>query len=228
MERLFMVAKGFNKAKTPAQEIYRKLVFNRFEDFIRTSFPLFTYFAEDELSSLIEEFLKLRHPHPLLIDLGREFLQFFREKDTPLKKRIPFLEDLLLYEWTEIEIFNAPDEETEREFSWEGKYIFSRSSRLLHLTYPVHRAEELSEDEIIEGAGNYHFILYRDREHEVRRAKLTPFVYGFLRAVGSGKVPADVIDNSGLGKEDKEESKPYLERFLKDLVNLGVLIGANA
>lgn len=224
METLFMVAHGLKEPKTKAQDIYRQLVFNRFEDFIKTSFPIFSSFVGDELSLLIQEFLRLRHPSPLLIDLGREFLRFFREKDTPLKERLPFLEELLLYEWAEIEVFNAPDEEIKVEFSWEGTYRLSASARLMHLEYPVHRAEELSEGEITEQKGKHHILLYRDKSSEVKKTELTPFVFNFLEAIRAGKTPADALSSSGLDKEEVEEVKPFLERFLKELVGAGILL----
>ena len=224
METLFMVARGLKEPRTKAQDIYRQLVFNRFEDFIKTSFPIFSSFVGDGLSPLIQEFLQLRHSSPLLIDLGREFLHFFREKDTPIKERLPFLEELLLYEWAEIEVFNAPDEDIKVEFSWEGTYRLSASSRLLRFTYPVHRAEELSEQEIQEGKGSYPLLLYRDKSSEVKKTELTPFVFNFLEAICSGKMPAEALRNSGLDREEAEEVKPFLERFLKELIGEGILL----
>ena len=223
IETLFTVAKGLERPKNPALEVYHRLVYNRFEDFIKTSFPLFSSFAGEELEPLIGEFLKLDHTSPLLIDLGREFVEFFKETGTNLKESKPFLEDLLLYEWSEIEVFNAPDEDGPSEFSWKDSYRLSVSSKLLHLRYPVHRAGELSPEEILKRQGDHYILLYRDRESEVKRVKLTAFVYKFLRDINSGISPIEAFEKSELG-EEKEEAKPYLERFLRELLELGVLV----
>ena len=223
MKTLFEVAKGLKDPQNSAQETYHLLVFNRFFDFVETSFPLFSSFAEDKLRPLIKEFLRERHTSPLLFELGREFLDFFRRSETSLKERFPFLEELLLYEWTEIEVFNAPDEDETSTMSWEGRYRLSKSARLLCLQYPVHRAEELSAEEIVSRKGEYHLLIYRDRENEVKRTDLTPVVYRFLDLINSGETPSSALEGSGLG-EHAEEARPYLERFLKELSDLRILI----
>ncbi len=221
MKNLFESAKGLKAPESPAQETYHLLVFNRFFDFVETSFPLFSSFAEDELRSLIKEFLKLRHTSPLLLDLGKEFVEFFREAETPLKERFPFLEELLLYEWTEIEVFNAPDEGESCPMNWEGYYRLSKSARLIRFQYPVHRAEDLTPEEIISQKGKYYFLMYRDKD-EVKRTELTPVVYRFLNLINSGKTPSSALEISDFG-EYVEEARQYLERFLDQLLKLKIL-----
>lgn len=223
MKNLFEVAKGLKVPQNSAQETYHLLVFNRFYDFVETSFPLFSSLAEDELKSLIRDFLKLKHTYPILLGLGKEFVEFFRKVETPLKEKLPFLEELLIYEWTEIEVFNAPEEREAVPMSWEGHYRISKSARLLRFEYPVHKAEELSAEEILSGKGEYHLLIYRDREDEVKRTDLTPVVYRFLYLINSGETPSSALEVSDLG-EYAEEARPYLERFLSELIALKVLI----
>lgn len=223
MEILFTVARGVKKPENKRMEIYRELVYNRFEDFIKTSFPLFFSFVEQEIEPLVRKFVEMDHTSPLLIDIGREFVEFFRSIETSLKHRLPFLEDLLIYEWAEIEVFNALDEEITPGFSWEGRYRLSRSSRLIHLNYPAHSIDGLSQRDILERKGSYYILLYRDPTTEVKRVELTAFVYDFLREVDSGRSPMSALENSSLG-EEKEEVKWYLERFLKELLNFGILV----
>ena len=210
--------------ESEALALYRELVYNRFEDFIKTSFPLFSSFAGEDLKPLVEEFLKEDHTSPLLVDLGRDFLRFFERIETPLKERLPFLEELLLYEWSEIEVFKARDEEVASDFSWEGSYRLSSSSKLLKFRYPVHRAQELSKEEILKGKGEHFLLLYRDKSDKVRSQELTPFVYGFLKDIDSGRSPIEALKGSDLSSEEKRKARPYLERFLKELVDLRILI----
>jgi len=224
MERIFRVARGLEKPENDRLEVYQRLVRGRFEDYLETTFPLFFSFAGDDLGPIIEEFIRNDHPSPLLMDLGKEFLEFFKGFDTPIKSKKPFLEDLLVYEWSEIEVFNALEEGEGGEFSWMGKYRLSASSRLLHFNYPVHRAEDLSEEGLISGKGNYHVLIYRDRDDEVKNAELTPFVFRFLKEISEGKSPLEALENSELEDSEREEVKPYLERFLGDLLGKGILI----
>ncbi len=219
-----MVAKGLEEPESEALRLYRELVYNRFEDFTKTSFPLFSSFAGEDLKPLVEEFLKEDHSSPLLVDLGKDFLEFFERVETHLKERLPFLRELLLYEWSEIEVFKAQDEEVASEFSWKGSYRLSSASRLLRFMYPVHRAQELSAEEILKGKGEHFLLLYRDRNYRVRSQELTPFVYGFLKEIDSGRSPLEVLEGSDISSEEKREARPYLERFLKELLDLGILI----
>ena len=224
IRRLFNVAKGLEETEEEALRLYRTLVYNRFEDFVRTSFPVFSSFVGEELRDILEDFIKEDHASPLLIDLGRDFLDFFHRIRHPVKERLPFLEELLLCEWSEIEVFKAPEEERDGDFSWEGTYRLSASSRLLRFRFPVHRAEELSAEEILKEEGDYCLLIYRDRSHRVNLEELTPFVYSFLKDIDSGRSPIDVLRSSGLSAEEKEEARPYLERFLRELLGLGILV----
>jgi len=223
MRKLFETAKGVKDPEEHNLEVYHQLVYNRFEDFIRTSFPVFSSFLEGELETIVDEFLRERHTKPLLIELGREFVEFFRGRDYHFKDTLPFLEELLLYEWLEIELFNAPDDASSEDFHWEGRYRLSSTSRLLRFSYPVHRCEGVSTEDILKKKGDYYLLLYRGNTKEVRNVELTEFVYSFLKDITGGMSPEEALECRDLG-EDREEVKAYLERFLKELVNFGVII----
>jgi len=220
MKRLFNVAWGREETDDERLAIYSELVYNRFEDFIKTSFSFFASSVEDHLKEILHEFVPREHRSPLLIDIGREFLDFFVSFEHPVKERLPFLEELLLLEWLEIEIFNAEDEISDSDFNWHGRYRFSKSSSLVSFFYPVHRAEEIPIEEIIEGRGRYNLLIFRDREDTVRKVELTDFVYDYLTLVGLGWSPLEALRVF----EVDEEVKPYLERFFRDLLSQGVLI----
>ncbi|WP_457601149.1 HvfC/BufC family peptide modification chaperone [Hydrogenivirga sp.] len=223
MKRLFSVAKGEVSSDNPRESIYHELVYNRFEDFIRTSFPLFSSFVGSSLEPLVREFLSLEHRSPLLLSLGEEFLRFFKGKKTDLKERYPFLEELLLHEWLEIELFNAPDESPSETFSWEERYRLSSTARLLELEYPVHKGEGMTAEELAGARGKYHLLLYRGPNDDVRSVELTGFVFSFLRELCEGADPLEALEGRNLGDE-LELVRSYLDKFLGELVSLGVLV----
>jgi len=214
MRRLFNVAWGREETDYERLAIYSELVYNRFEDFVMTSFPLFTSFVEDDIREILKEFVRREHRSPLLMDVGNEFLNFFVSLKHPVKERLPFLEELLLLEWLEIEIFNVNDDMSDTDFHWHGRYRLHKSSCLSRFSYPVHRAEELSAEEIIEGKGRYNLLIFRDREDTVRKVELTDFVYDYLCLIGLKWSPMEALKCFDVD----EEVKPYLERFFRDLL----------
>ncbi len=224
MERIFKVAKGEMETEDPRMSVYRTLVFNRFYDTIKTSFPAFSETVGDKvLGELVREFIKEKHRSPLLLDVSKEFYDFFRRSSDPVKEEFPFLEELLFLELVKLELFTSPEEPESRSgFSWEGSYTLSPTAKLLKFRFPVHK--ELSPEEIVRNIGSYHLLLYRDPEEDsVKEVELTDFVYGFLESVlFKGFTPWESLDLKGTGLK-REDIAPYLERFMEELLRLGVI-----
>ncbi len=226
METLFRTARGEVEPADRGSALYRDLVFNRFYDTVKTSFPVFSKIVGRKvLRDLVSDFLKEDHRSPILADLSYDFAEFFRRTDHPVKERLPFLEDLLEFELAELEVFTAPDSPVDKEpFDWNSNFEITPSCKLKEFSYPVHRAEEIEPKDLLKMRGSYYMILYRDPEdHGVKRLDLTEFVYNFLRSVLiEGKTPAESfrIEDPDL---EPEEVKPYLERFLGDLLRMGAI-----
>jgi len=223
MKKLFESAKGIIPPEHDGLKVYADLAYGRFEDFIRTSFPNFCRYVGDDLEPVVREFIKLRHEEPLLLRLGREFLEFFKEGDLPLKAKYPFLEELLLYELLEIELFNAPDDLYGGDFSWDGVYRLSKTAVLESFSYPVHKCAGLTSEDLSGSKGEYYLLIYRGKGEEVRSVELTDFVFSFLKDVVGGATPGRALEGKGLGVE-LDYVEPYLEKFLGELLSLGVLV----
>lgn len=227
MERIFRTALGREETTDRGLKVYRDLVKTRIEEVLSSSFPLFKRFVGDLFEDLVSEFISFPHRSPFLTDLTGEFVEFFRSKEMPLKRKLPFLEDVLLYEWFESLLVNAPEEGTST-FSWEGRYRLSSSSRLVRFRYPVHRADSMELEELLKKEGSYHLLLFRDPEDFlVRQVELTEFVYDFLCKVGKGEKPMETLSRITPGDIDPKDLKPYLERFMQDLCSKGVLVSCN-
>ncbi len=220
---LFETAKGVRSPEDNALGVYRDLVHNRFEDLIRTSFPKFSQIVGEDLSSIVDEFVKVKHSSPLLLHATKEFVDFFRSFDSPIKREHPFLEELLFHEWLEIHLFNLPEEGERAEFSWESLFRISRTCALSEFTYPVHKLGSLSPEDISGRKGAYYLLTYRGFSEEVKSVELTEFVYAFLRDIDSGVTPSDALKRKGLGEEE-EFVRGYLDKFLRELCDLGVLV----
>lgn len=223
MEKIFRVALGRDETKDQRLKIYRDLVFSRLEDALSVSFPIFKSFVGEDFGRLVSEFMKNGPRTPILLEASREFAEFFRKKEDPLKERIPFLDELVLFEWLEIEVFNAEEEETS-EFSWERTYRLSESARLVSFSYPIHRVEGRGPEEITKAKGKYNLLIYRDPlDLEVKSVDLTEFVHSLLCDVDRGLTPKEALLRR---KEtaDPEEVGPYLDRFFRELCSKALLV----
>ena len=220
---IFETAKGIRSPEDHALGVYKNLVHNRFEDLIRTSFPKFSDLVDEELPTMVDEFLKVKHSSPLLLHVTKEFLDFFKAQSFPVKSKYPFLEDLLLHEWLEIHLFNLPEDGERAEFSWDFSLRLSRTSVLTDLSYPVHKIGGLSADDVIRKKGSYYLLTYRGFSEEVKSVELTEFVYTFLRDIDGGMTPISALKEKKLGEEE-DFVKSYLEKFLRELCDLGVMV----
>ena len=91
---------------------YRSLVFNVILGTLEQAFPYTLSAIGDEVfGELVDEFFsKHAARNPEIWKLPAEFVEYISESGTALHLNTPYLPDLLLFEWTETEVFTLPDE----------------------------------------------------------------------------------------------------------------------
>jgi len=144
---------------------YRRLVFNIIEDNLQTAYPLtYALLSQVEWEEVVNEFFR-NHPcqSPQIWSMPKEFYEYLQKINHPLLQRYPFLEDLLLFEWKEIELYMSEDIPV--PYSTEGDagkdpFVLNPEHDLLHLSWPVHitNASEIEADR----QGNYFLLMHRD------------------------------------------------------------------
>lgn len=147
---------------------YRRLVYNVIDDTLQSAFPLtFDLLLEDEWNDLVDTFFGSHKCQSTSIwQLPFEFYQFIEQTDHELKSKYIFLEELLMFEWTEIEIYMMEDKtfpDVQINGDWLSDVIlFNPEFKILQLNYPVHlkNPNEILED----GKGEYYVLLYREKE----------------------------------------------------------------
>ncbi|MFZ9847220.1 MAG: DNA-binding domain-containing protein, partial [Flavobacteriales bacterium] len=142
---------------------YRRMVYNVIDDTLQSAFPLtLALLTEEEWNYAVDLFFSTHAAQtPILWRLPEEFVDFSNSLEFPLKKKYPFISELLLFEWMEVKIFMVKD--ISSEFSTQGniqsdKLVLNPESQFLHFTYPVHlkKANEISEED----KGNYFLVMY--------------------------------------------------------------------
>lgn len=196
---------------------YKELIHYRFKEVILNAFPIFTeYLSPKEVESLIWEFIQSKPQTPFIWQMPGEFKTFVLQQN--LEARFPFLENLLWFEYEEIELFMTHyTDTTPVAFDWNQPYVLSSSARVRLLNYPVY-------SDTIEEAGEYALILYYDfDELEVHFQEITPFMGTYL-ALLETYTPLEAL--SYIASEydvDANEVKELLQAPLEQFCQLQIL-----
>ncbi len=163
---------------------YRRLVYNVVEDMLRNAYPLAADFLpREEWEALVNEFFsKHSCQSPQVWYMPKEFYEYLAENDHPVLEKYPVLPDLLLFEWTETELFMMEDKPA--GCSPYGDLLFSKlvlnpEHLFLAFDFPVHlkNARQISGTD----KGNYYVAAHRDAEGEVIFTDCSP---ALLRILG--------------------------------------------
>lgn len=151
--------------KQKGLEQYRRLVFNIINDNLESAFPIaFEYLPEEHWQKLVYDFFSMHKCTTYQVwKIPFEFFRFVEKKDYQAQLNIPYLNDLLFFEWTEMELYNMEDED-QKPYKTEGDYlneqiVFNSEFRLLKLDYPLHL---MKPGEALNKKGNYFVLLFRE------------------------------------------------------------------
>lgn len=144
---------------------YRRLVFNVVNNTLAQAYPITREVLDPKVwNNLVNSFFSDYNPQsPYLWKMPKEFYRFIKNSKYSEKLELPFLNDLLYFEWIEIEVYTMPDAEV-FDYSGSGNIykdilIINQEFRLINLDYPVHM---YSVEEAKNKRGNYYVLVYRE------------------------------------------------------------------
>lgn len=146
---------------------YRRLVRNVINNTLEQAYPItFDLLEKKEWDNLIDDFFTNHNPQtPQVWKLPKEFYHFLRDNNYADKLNKSYLNDLLHFEWIEIEVHTMPDEDipsyTESGDLLNDKLVFTPEFRIIQLQYPVH---VMSVQEASHKKGNYYLLVFRVKE----------------------------------------------------------------
>ncbi|MCX8081531.1 MAG: DNA-binding domain-containing protein [Bacteroidia bacterium] len=148
---------------------YRRLVFNIILDMMETMYPIsMKLFPEGEWEQLIHRFFaNYKCTDPQVWKMPRFLSDYIKTGEKEILVRYPFLPDLLVMEWKELEWFTNEDlewAEINSDISSSEKRIcfYFPEHELLILDYPVYRKE--GPDFWKSNPGKYFLLVYRHPE----------------------------------------------------------------
>lgn len=180
---------------------YRRLVVNIFHDTLEQAFPITVQLlTEDSWETIVNTFIAEHNCQTNYIwKLPFEFYEFVVARNFQETFGHPFLNELIYFEWMEIEIHTMPDIEIpphdeEGDF-FEDILLINPEHEILKLTYPVHLYNAM---EASKHPGTYFVVIFRAPED------------GSVRFLNVSVLLAYVI-------EQLHESNISLKPLLKDI-----------
>lgn len=206
--------------------IYKDLTFNNIEDTLSKAFPITKTLIEESWENITYKFIK-NYPikTPYLWEVPKDFLEFFKKENFQEKRKLPFLDELLEYEWLEIDIFNTDIPQDVSEFSWSKRFFLSSSCVIKTFSYPVHRIGSLSPEDIIKQKSNYFLIIYNNYEDmEVSYIQLTEFLFDIVSNISKDTTLEVVKQTCQKYSIPFEEIAEKIEKFLNLLCQERIIV----
>ena len=211
---------------------YRRLVNNVVSDILESAFPIsVAALGEEHWDMLVQDFFSSGLPKtPQVWKLPFEFYQYHARRETGSRIQRPYLEDLLYFEWMEIEVHNMPDrsfpEYTDRGSFLEDRLVFNPEYEIIRLTYPVHMhpAEKTPEH-----TGDYFVLIFRSPDtgfvHFLNLSGLNTYILTRLveEDVPLNELKGDIARTTGI--ESGRYLDEALEKFIGDLMNKKLILG---
>ena len=217
------VDKVMDKTKALKQEkkpiaLYKELVFHRFYEVLSNANPIFfSMVKEKEFDKMVKKFILYGAKTDLIWQLPNEFRRFVK-KEKKWAQKMPYLSDLLWFEWIEIKLFMQDYKSLKiSKLNFKKRYKCSKSTKLKQLLFKVYERD-------FENQGEYFVLAYYDLEDlEVKYREISAFMYDFLNRINHGTLMEVIHSICKKYDLDKKEIKEVLKEPLEELCALGVI-----
>lgn len=198
--------------------LYQTLIRNKIDYVLRRTFPLTHHLLQGEQwDELTRTFIaKEDLPSPFFWKMAESFAQFVQKNHFAELFNFPYLNDLVHFEWIEIELYMMPDIPRENH---SGLHL-NPESHILTYSYPVFEKKKLPRPMI---KGTYPLFAFRQpKTGDVHFIALSPFFQTVLELIE--KQQSDVLITAAK-KYHLDEKKVLLkgEKFLDDLLQQNAL-----
>ena len=211
---------------------YRRLLRNNINNTMEQAFPIANeVLDEKEWDTLIDDFFanhKAQTNH--VWKLPFEFYQFVQKQSYAIIFNKPFLNDLLYFEWIEIEVHTMSDQSPE-PYKKDGdanknKIEVNPEYRLIKLNFPVHL---YATEEAKNHSGNYFLLVYRHPDNfEVRFVDLPALhILFFEKIVNEEKAISEILKEieDASGSENIDAVEKNILEFVETMFDQKVFLG---
>ena len=210
---------------------YRRLVFNVIHNTLSQAYPIAKeILGNEKWDNLVNEFFINHDPQEAQIwRMPFELYEYIDKVNYSEKIGIEYLDQLVYFEWLEIELFGMKDEVIP-EFTDQGdilndELVLNPYLIITHLQYPFHKN---NHEELIENKGDYFIITYRDiKTDKVNFFEISPLFAVILEELIENKIALDsiVFTIDKLKVNDFNTIKQHTITFLNDILLRGIILG---
>lgn len=210
---------------------YRRLVFNIASDIIETAYPItYSFLPEETWKKLVYDYFAEHKCQTTQVwKMPLEFYDYCVKKDLQSQLNLPFLNDLLYFEWLELEVHTMEDiaypSFTPKGDIFNHKIAVNPEFKLIKLTYPVHTT---APTELEGKEGTYFLFIYREKESgNVQFMDLSMLYTYILEQVAGGALLKDVLveANNLFQINNISLLKEHTEKFINDLTQRKFILG---
>lgn len=211
---------------------YRRLVFNVINDTLETTYPIaYKYLDQAVWEQMVYNFFSTHKCHdPQVWRMPQEFYLFCKKQNYAEKYKLPFLNDLLYFEWLELELYMMEDlpypNYSEGENWLKNRIAVNPEYRLVKLEYPVHLYMPFDAEK---KKGEYFLLVFREKETgKVQFVNLSVLFTFLVENMVAGTKALEEIFNDILylfGINDIELLQTEAFKFLEDLKQRGFVLG---
>jgi uncharacterized protein len=211
---------------------YRRLIFNVVKDAMETTYPISFKYIETEIwDALVYNFFSQHKcSDPQVWRMPKEFLEFCKSEKYAEKYKLHFLDDLLHFEWLEVELYMMEDIQypnfKDSENLLPEKIAVNPEHRIIKLEYPVHLEKPF---DAINKKGDYFLLLYREKETgRIQFANLSVLFAFLVENIVLAEKTLEEIFSDILyifGINDFEMLQTETFKFLADLKSRGFVLG---
>lgn len=218
-------------AKQDRLHHYRRLTYNLIIGALNTAYPIAHQTLDEKLwiGMIDDYYAKHKMITPLVWKMPQEFYEFVVEQKYAEKHNIPYLDDLLYFEWIEIEIHTMADMEIpnykESGDLLTDRVVITPEHEILSFDYPVHK---FKGDDLLDKEGNYFVLLFRKHDTgAVRFINLSPFFAVTLQNIieQDYTFKQSIEASAQVFGVDVNQSIQHGLAFANDLVAQGFVLG---
>jgi hypothetical protein len=211
---------------------YRRLVYNVIRDTMDRAFPIaLAALGEETWDLLVQDFFTHGFPQtPQVWRLPLEFYNYHKRKESGARIQKPYLEDLLYFEWIEIEVHTMPDRPFPNYVSKGNLFTdilaFNPDFEIIQLEYPVHMYPAREAAEL---KGDYFVLIFREPETGkvlfLNLSAIHTYILGLLLDEGRplNQLKGDIAQTAGI--ESMKYLDDALEKFTGDLMRKKLILG---
>jgi hypothetical protein len=211
---------------------YRRLVYNVVKSTMDQAYPIASSSMDPDIwDEMVNEFFANHKAKSTQIwKLPLEFYEYHYSSDTATRLEKPYLNDLLYFEWAEIEIHTMPDIKA-IPFNEHGNIIndsivLNPEHEILQLDYPVHTQ---AINGIENKKGQYYVLLFREPETGNVRFMDLSVLHAFIimkiteTALSLKDFKGEIASIAAV--ESEKFLDDYLLKFITDLMDRKMVLG---